>query len=123
VKKSLLVKIALALLAVSAFAFLFMRSIEDTRSAPYTVDRAHLRRPWTLALEPATASNHPVLVLRPPPELAAGIFKQIFSRAMESLNSPMMPSVPVVLRRRVRCYRRWSNDPGRDARRRCRCRS
>ncbi len=97
-KKSLLVKIALALFAVSAFAFLFMRSIEDTRSAPYTVDRVHLRRPWTLALEPATASNHPVLVLRPPPELAAGIFKQIFSRAMESLNSPMMPSVPVVLR-------------------------
>ena len=96
-KKSLLIKIALVLLAVSAFAFLFMRSIEDTRSAPYTVDRAHLRQ-WTLALEPATAPNHPVLVLRPPPELAAGIFKQIFARAMESLNSPMTPSIPVVLR-------------------------
>lgn len=96
-RKSLLIKIALALLAVSAFAFLFMRSIEDTRTAPYTVERAHLQR-WTLALEPASASNHPLLVLRPPPELAAGIFKQIFSRAMESLNSPMTPSIPVVLR-------------------------
>ena len=59
---------------------------------------ARISRPWTLALEPASASNHPVLVLRPPPELAAGIFKQIFSRAMESLNSPMTPSIPVVLR-------------------------
>lgn len=96
-KKSLLTKIALVLFGVSAFAFLFMRSIEDTSSAPYTVTRAHLR-PWTLALEPASASNHPVLVLRPPPELAAGFFKQIFARAMESLNSPITPSVPVVLR-------------------------
>jgi len=97
VKQSLLIKIALALFAVGAFAFLFMRSIEDTRSAPYTVDRAHLQ-PWTLALEPGSATNHPLLVLRPPPELATGIFKQIFSRAMESLNSPVTPSIPVVLR-------------------------
>jgi hypothetical protein len=98
VKKSVLIKVALVLFAVSAFAFLFMRSIEDTRSAPYTVDRAHLRGPWTLALETPSASNQPILVLRPPPELAAGIFRQIFSRAMESLNSPTTPSIPVVLR-------------------------
>jgi hypothetical protein len=97
VKKSLLIRIALVLFAVSAFGFLFMRSLEDTRSSPYTVERAHLQ-PWTPALEPASASNHPVLVLRPPPELTAGIFKQIFSRAMESLNSPTNPSIPLVLR-------------------------
>ena len=36
--------------------------------------------------------------LRPSPELAAGLFKQIFARAMESLNSPTAPSIPVVLR-------------------------
>ena len=96
-KKSLLTKIALVLLAAGAFAFLFMRSIEDTRSAPYTIDRAHLQ-PWTLALEAGSTSNHPLLVLRPPPELAAGVFKQIFARAMESLNSPVTPSIPVVLR-------------------------
>src|SRR5687768_15111921 len=74
-----------------------MRSLEDTRSAPYTVDRAHLRS-WTLALEPASAANAPLLVLRPSPELAGDLFKQIFSRAMESLNSPTSPSIPVVLR-------------------------
>lgn len=96
-KKPLLVKIAAGIAAVGIFTVLFMRSLEDTRSAPYTVDRAHLRS-WTLALEPASAANAPLLVLRPSPELAGDLFKQIFSRAMESLNSPASPSIPVVLR-------------------------
>jgi hypothetical protein len=74
-----------------------MRSLEDTRSQAYTVERAHLER-WTLALESALRPNDPLLVLRPSPELAAGLFKQIFSRAMESLNSPNVPSIPLVLR-------------------------
>ena len=74
-----------------------MRSLEDARSEAYTVEPAHLQS-WTLALEPASAANDPLLVLRPSPELAAGLFKQIFARAMESLNSPTAPSIPVVLR-------------------------
>ncbi|HEY0284162.1 MAG TPA: hypothetical protein VGC23_02155 [Vicinamibacterales bacterium] len=96
-KKSLLIKIAAGIAAVGVFAALFMRSLEDTRSAAYTIDPAHLRS-WTLALEPASAANDPLLVLRPSPELAGGLFKQIFSRAMESLNSPTAPSIPIVLR-------------------------
>jgi hypothetical protein len=97
VKKPLLIKVGLAILAVGVFAVLFMRSLEDTRSEAYTVERSQLQS-WTLALEPASAPNDPLLVLRPSPELAAGLFKQIFARAMESLNSPTAPSVPVVLR-------------------------
>jgi hypothetical protein len=97
VKKSLVIKIAAGIAAIGVFAVLFMRSLEDTRSAAYTVERAHLQS-WTLALEPASAPNDPLLVLRPSPELAAGLFKQIFARAMESLNSPTAPSIPVVLR-------------------------
>jgi hypothetical protein len=97
VKKSLLIKIAAGIAAIGVFAALFMRSLEDTRSAAYTIDPAHLRS-WTLALEPASAANDPLLVLRPSPELAGGLFKQIFSRAMESLNSPTAPSIPIVLR-------------------------
>jgi hypothetical protein len=97
VGKPLLVKIAVGLVAVGIFAVLFMRSVEDTRTAAYTVERAHLQS-WTLALEAAAAANDPVLVLRPAPELASGLFKQIFARAMESLNSPNAPSIPVVLR-------------------------
>ena len=96
-KKSLVIKIAAGILAIGVFAVLFMRSLEDTRSAAYTVERAHLQS-WMLALEPASAANDPLLVLRPSPELAAGLFKQIFARAMESLNSPTAPSIPVVLR-------------------------
>ena len=96
-KKPLLTRVALVICAIAAFAFLFMRSIEDTRTAPYTVQRLHLQS-WTLSVEPASAANHPLLVLRAAPELAAGLFRQIFSRAMESLNSPLTPAIPLVLR-------------------------
>ena len=96
-KKPLLIKLAIAILAMAVFAVLFMRSIEDTRSEPYSVARGHLQ-PWGLALESASRPNDPLLVLRAPAELASGVFKQIFARAMESLNSPAAPSVPVVLR-------------------------
>jgi hypothetical protein len=94
---SLAIKLAAGALAIGLFALLFMRSLEDTRTEAYTIDPAHLRS-WTLALEPASAANDPLLVLRPSPDLASSLFKQIFARAMESLNSPTAPSMPLVLR-------------------------
>jgi hypothetical protein len=97
VNKALLIKIGIGIVAIGVFAWLFMRSIEDTRSEAYNVERAHLQ-PWTLALEEASRPNDPLLVLRAPPELATGLFKQIFARAMESLNTPTAPSMPLVLR-------------------------
>ena len=96
-KKPLIVKLAIGTVAIGVFAMLFMSSLEDTRSEAYTVERAHLQS-WSLAVEPAAAANEPLLVLRPSPELAADLFKQIFARAMESLNSPTTPSIPLVLR-------------------------
>lgn len=96
-KKPLFIKIAIAAAAIAAFAFLFIRSIEDTRSEAYDVPRAHLR-PGALALVAASRPNEPLLVLRPSPDMAAGLFRQIFSRAMESLNSPGDPVIPLVLR-------------------------
>lgn len=96
-KKPLLVKIAVGVAALGAFAFLFIRSLEDTRTAPYTVPSRHLKS-WTLALEQAPGPNDPLLVLRPLPELTSGLFKQIFARSMESLETPNVPSVPLVLR-------------------------
>ena len=74
-----------------------MRSLHDARTTPYAVERQHLRS-WTLALEPASTATQPLLVLRPPPELAAGLFRQVFARAMESLNAPLSPAIPLVLR-------------------------
>ena len=96
-KNPLLIKLAFGTIAVGVFAVLFMQSLEDTRTEPYTVERTHLQT-WTLALEPASRPNEPLLVLRPSPGLASGLFKQIFARAMESLNSPTAPSIPIVLR-------------------------
>lgn len=96
-KKPLLVKLALGTVALGVFAVLFMRSLDDTRTEAYTVPRANLQT-WTLALEAAPRPNDPLLVLRPSPDLANGLFKQIFARAMESLNSPSAPSIPLVLR-------------------------
>ncbi len=96
-KKTLLIKIGIGIAAVGIFAWLFMQSLEDTRSEAYHVERTHLQ-PWAPALEQASRPSDPLLVLRAPPELASGVFKQIFARAMESLNSPTAPSVPVVLR-------------------------
>ena len=96
-KKTLLIKIAAGVVALGVFLFAFMRSLEDTRTAPYTVPSRHLNG-WTLALEQAPNPNDPLLVLRPSPELTSGLFKQIFARSMESLETPNMPSVPLVLR-------------------------
>ncbi len=96
-KSSLAIKFAVGICAVAAFGFLFMRSVDDARGTPYTVEPEHLRT-WTVALDAASKPNDPLLVLRPAPELAGGLFKQVFARAMESLNAPVAPAIPVVLR-------------------------
>jgi hypothetical protein len=95
-RKSLLIKLAASVGVVTVFGFLFMRTLHDTRTAAYTVERQHLRS-WTLVLEPASRPNDPLLALRPTPELASGLFHQVFSRTMESLSAPAAPAVPVVL--------------------------
>jgi hypothetical protein len=97
VKKPSIIKLAIGAIAIGVFAVLFMQSLEDTRSEAYTVPRAHLQG-WTLALEPAATPAEPLLVLRAPADLAPGMFKQIFARAMESLNTPTAPAIPIVLR-------------------------
>jgi hypothetical protein len=97
VKRPRFVKLAAGVAAAGIFAFLFMRSLEDTRTAPYTVSPEHLRS-WTLALETAQKTNDPLLVLRPSTELSGSLFKQVFARAMESLNTPTDPAVPLILR-------------------------
>jgi hypothetical protein len=97
VKKPLIIKLAIGAVAIGVFAVLFMQSLEDTRTEAYTVPAAHLKG-WALALEPASTPAEPLLVLRAPADLAPGLFKQIFARAMESLNTPTAPAIPIVLR-------------------------
>jgi hypothetical protein len=95
-QRKTLTKIAVALAALGALGFLFMRSVRDSRSAPYTVQRQSLDN-WTLALTPRSGPNAAMLVLRPPTTLVTGLFDQIFRRAMESLSVPAPMALPLVL--------------------------
>ena len=94
--KSLL-KVALLVAVAAGLRFLFIRSVLSTRSEPYTIGRDLLRN-WTVAFEPAASATAPVLVLRPPEELASSLFRQVFSRTMESLSGPTEPVIPLVLK-------------------------
>src|SRR4051812_40875574 len=91
-----LVKVGVGLVVIAALGALFIRSVRQSRAAPYTVSGEELRG-WALAFEPASGPNAPILTLRPPPALAHGLFDQIFKRAMESLNTPSEPAIPLLL--------------------------
>lgn len=96
-RKSLLVKLVVGVGALALFGFLFARSLDTTRAEPYTVERRHLSG-WVLVTEAASGPNEPLLSLRPPPELASGVFRQVFARTMESLRAPAVAAIPLVLR-------------------------
>src|SRR6187401_34947 len=91
-----LLRVAIALAAVAVFGYLFIHSLETTRSEPYTVARAHVGK-WTLVLEPAEGPNAPLLSARTGDELVPVLFRQLFARANESMSSPSTSSIPVVL--------------------------
>ena len=90
------VKVLIALAVLLVLAVLFIRSVHDARSTPYTVASEHLRN-WSLSIESQTSAAAPILVLRPPTELVSSVFRQLFSRAMESLSTPTAPGMPLVL--------------------------
>ena len=94
---SLLPKVALWLVALSALAVLFLRSAQNAREAPFTVEREGVAS-WTLVSEPDRDALGAWLVLHPPPRLTPSLGRQIFSRAGESINYPNPPSMPLVLR-------------------------
>jgi hypothetical protein len=97
VKQSTLIKSAVSLAVLAVFGVLFMRSLEDATTAPYRVPRSHLGT-WTVVLEAASNANDALLTLQPAPELASGLFRQVFARAMESLNTPPVAGIPVITR-------------------------
>ena len=92
--RNLLIKILVGVAVAAGLAFLFIRSAYQTRSQPYTVERRHLAN-WTLSTE--KASDGAILSLRPPPELGPTLFREIFSRMMESLTAPTPVSMPLLL--------------------------
>lgn len=90
-------KILIAAAVLAVFGFLFVRSLQTSRSASYIVDGERLQG-WSLVIEPASSPTAPLLVLRGPMEVVGGLFRQVFTRAMESLVTPGTADIPVVLK-------------------------
>ena len=94
---SLIPNVAIWLVALSALAVLFLRSAQNAREAPFTIEREGVAS-WTLVSEPDRDALGAWLVLHPPPRLTPSLGRQIFSRAGESINYPNPPSMPLVHR-------------------------
>jgi hypothetical protein len=92
-----LVKVAIGIVVVAAGGWLFVRSAQDARAEPYQVSARHLAG-WTLGIDTAADSQGSVVSLRPPPELPMNMFRQLFSRQMESMGTPSEPGIPLALR-------------------------
>ena len=92
----MLPKVAVALVAFAVLGYLFVNSLESTRTEPYSVSRAQVG-PWELVLEPAEGYTAPLLSVRTDTKLVADLFTQMFNRTMESINRPETASIPIVL--------------------------
>jgi hypothetical protein len=96
-RPNLLIKLAVGLVALGGLGYLFVRSLETTRTEPYQVNRANLAG-WELALDTmADAPNAPLLILRTDIALVSNLFRQVFLRTMESMSTPSSSSIAVVL--------------------------
>jgi hypothetical protein len=93
-----LIKVALAVAALGALGWLFVRSASDVRSEPYEIARARLSG-WTLAIDPAPETSGILLGLQPDKMTAATLFSQVFARTGESLSGPVPAAIPLVLQR------------------------
>lgn len=92
-----LIKVGIALVALAVLGFLFMRSVADVRSEPYEMAAAHLTN-WTLVADTTQDGEAAALALRAPAELDPALFRQLFSRQMESLGTPFEPGIALVFR-------------------------
>jgi hypothetical protein len=97
-RRSALLKVVIGAGALALFAFLFMRSLQSTREAPFILDGADLAG-WTLAAQPATDPFGSWLAVRPPAPLATALGGELFSRGGESVNYPSPAGIPLLLRR------------------------
>jgi hypothetical protein len=91
-----LIKAGIAVVACAGLGVLFMRSLEQARSTPFTIDPRFLTD-WTISVVQAPTAASPILVLQPHPDLVPGMFGQVFARNSESLNSGGGRGIPLVL--------------------------
>jgi hypothetical protein len=93
-RQKLLVRVAIVLAAVLVLSWLFIRTLRNANSAPYSADGAFLTN-WRIV----TGQNREpgVVSLQAPSQLTADLFRQLFERTMQSLAAPARPTVPLVL--------------------------
>ena len=92
-----LTKIAVGLVAIAVLAMLFVRSVVNVGSEPYTIDQDRLAN-WTVALDPAPDASGVLLALWPQNALAPPLFSQLFTRSGMSLSGPNPVAMPLVLK-------------------------
>ena len=89
-------KAGIALVALAVLGWLFWRTVQSSLAEPYVVD-AGMVAEWTLALRGPLQPGPGLLVLQPSDQLRAELFQQIFNRTMESMTSPTVAAMPLVL--------------------------
>ncbi len=89
-------KAAIAAVALALLGWLFWRSVQSTLAEPYAVD-AGLVSEWMLALRTPDLPGPGFVVLQPSDQLRADLFNQIFGRTMESMTSPTVAAMPLLL--------------------------
>jgi hypothetical protein len=91
-----LLKVIVALVALSALGLLFVRSVRSTSAEPFSIPRAHLEG-WTLGLAAPDDPLGALLALTPRAELMPPLSRELFTRMGESLHYPRA-AMPLVLR-------------------------
>ena len=89
-------KAVIAIAALAVLGWLFWRTVQSSLAEPYVID-AGLVSEWTLALRGPQQPGAGLLVLQPSDQLRAELFQQIFNRTMESMTSPTVAAMPLVL--------------------------
>jgi hypothetical protein len=90
-----LIKFVVFLVVLAGLAALFLRTARESGAEAYTVPSDRLTG-WTLVAA-GEDPRRPVVALRPPVELSADLFRQVFRRTMTSLSTPALPEVPLVV--------------------------
>lgn len=94
-------KAVIAAVALAVLGWLFWRTVQSSLAEPYVID-AGLVAEWTLVLRGPLQPGAGLLVLQPSDQLRAELFQQIFTRTMESMTSPAVSAMPLVLRSEYR---------------------
>lgn len=94
--RAILVRAIVVFGVLAAAIVLFVRTADEARTAPYEIRRGDLVG-WQLVVDQARGPASPVVSLAAPPELPMRLFRQIFTRAAESLNHPARPGIPLAL--------------------------